>query len=494
MSSFDGSAAPQRVQAQVIEPNSYAQERYLTSTAPVRLLSSRVGRGKTYILCAGEHYKCCALPGLQVALTRLERASMENTTLETLRSHIIPGEMWAKGWSESKSCLTYPPVMCDDGKVRRSRIYLFGWTDPGRALSAEFGSIGVDQAEQLEYRHYTVAQTRLRQNDPWINARAAEYGIAPRQMSLICNPEDNEHWIAKEFDPEAGMRYVTDDAGRVTADVILSSFHDNEENLPSDYAQRLEGLKGTVYYDRLVLGKWARAEGLVFPMWNPGVHLIDTPAEWSAWGGYPPPHWSRYRGIDFGYRNPFVCLWLAQDPSTNAFHVYREWSMGERLVEDHAHVIAEHEARELRTLRECADETQAVAMRPYLNDLNIAGSFADHDAEDAATLARHGIPTRPARKSIDGCIKAICSALNGGRLFIHQSSLIEEDRTQANMKLPSTLARELSSYRWQKLAQSAANPNDGKREKPIDANNHRIDALGYVLHSLEASPRPGVWS
>jgi hypothetical protein len=484
-----GVAAPQ-----VIEPNCYAQERYLTSTAPVRLLSSRVGRGKTYILCAGEYLKGAALPGLQIALNRLERASMENTTLETLRSKTVPPVLWSRGWSESKSCFSYPPVRCDDGRVRQSKIHVFGWMDPGRALSAEFGSVAVDQAEQLEYRHYTVAQTRLRQNDPWINARAEAMGIVPRQMSLICNPEDNEHWIAREFDPESGMRLIYDDRGRVVADVILSSFHDNEENLPPDYQDRLESLRGTVFYERLVLGKWARAEGLVFPMYNPAAHLVVPPAAWSAWGGYPPPEWARYRGIDFGYRNPFVCLWVAEDPETKARYVYREWSMSERLVEDHAQVIQQVEAGELLALRAHADAEQAPRLRPYLNELYVRDAFADHDAEDAATLARYGVRTRPARKSIDGSLKEITSALNSGKLFIVQNSLMEEDRLQAHHKLPTSLARELAAYRWQKLASQPANLVDGKREKPIDAMNHRIDALGYVLYSLAVLPRPGVWT
>jgi len=478
---------------QVIQPNSYAQERYLRSTAPVRLFSSRVGRGKTHILVSGEHLKASAMPGIQIALTRLERSSMENTTLETLR-RVVPPSIWARGWSASKSCLSYPPVLRGDGKIGVSRIWVFGWLDPGRALSAEFGSIAVDQAEQLEYRHYTAAQTRLRQNDPYLNQLARSHGLAPRQMSLVCNPEDNEHWIAKEFDPEAGMRLVTDANGKPLADVILSGFHDNEENLPDDYRDRLEALRGTVYYDRLVLGKWARAEGLCFPMWDPAQHVVPPPVEWSEWNGFPPPDWPRYRGIDFGYRNPFVCLWVARSPEGVDF-VYREWSQSERLVEDHAQVIRDLEAKELAALRSAPalDGDRAIAFRPYLSELHIRDAFADHDAEDAATLARHGVRTRPARKSIDAAIRCVSGGLNRGTLKIVSTSLVAENRAEANAKLPTSLAREISSYRWQKLSETSKNPSDARREKPIDAMNHRIDALGYILYSLESATRPSVW-
>ena len=491
---LDMSGAP----AQVIEPNSYAQERYVLSTAPRVLFSSRVGRGKSFIACAKEHIACCALPGMVSAVTRLERVSMENTTLETLRTKIIPGELWAGGrdygWKASESVFRYPPVRCDDGVVRQSRIHIFGWLDPGRALSAEYGRIVVDQAEQLERRHYTVALTRLRQNDAWINARAKRLGISPRQLSLIVNPEDDEHWIAKEFDPERGMRVESTPEGRDLYEVILSSFHDNESNLPDDYQENLESLKGTVYYDRLVLGKWARAEGSVFPMWDASRHVVRRPAEWAEWGGYPPPTWPRYRGIDFGYRNPFVCLWAAQSPE-GRFYVYREWSMAERLAEDHARVILQAEADELAALRQSkaleGNEDAAYNLKPYLDALYIRGSYADHDAEDAATLARYGVRSTPAKKDIHGAIRSIASHLNRGTLLVVDDSLMEEDALQVAQKQPTSLAREVAGYRWQSISETK-NPVDDRREKPIDARNHRIDSLGYILFTLERAVRPSV--
>jgi len=488
-------AAPSS-RSQLIEPENYAQETYLRSTAPVRVMSSRVGRGKTWVICASEWVKFCALPGIKIALTRLEARSMESTTLEEFKK-FVPGEFLAANWAESKQILSGPKVRCDDGVVRQSKLHVFGWLDPARHLSAEFGSIAIDQAEQLDRRHYTFAQTRLRQNDPWINARAEKLGLAARQMSLACNPEDSEHWIAQDFDPDRGMRVERDAEGRALYEVILSSFHDNEQHLPPDYHLRLESLKGTPYYDRLVLGKWARAEGLVFPMYDPSRHLKTEAAAWSKWNNYPPPNWARYRGIDFGYRNPFVCLWVAENPETGRRHVYREWSMSERLVEDHAEQILKLEAAELHALRSApalsGDPEQAFELRPYLNELNVVASYADHDAEDAATLARHGVYTTPARKDIGACIRAIASALNRDMLVIEPGLLVTEDPLAVAQRQPSSLPRELAKLQWQKLAENRRNQSDDPKERPVDAANHRIDALGYSRHSIETAPTPSVW-
>ena len=175
--------------------------------------------------------------------------------------------------------------------------------------------------------------------------------------------------------------------------------------------------------------------------------------------------------------------------------VYREWSMSERLVEDHAEQILKLEAQELKALREAPalDEDNAFAMRPYLNVLNVAGSFADHDAEDAATLARHGVWTRPARKDIGACIRAIVRALNTDALVIEPELLVAEDALQVAQRQPTSLPKELSRLQWQKLAEQRRNPTDDPKEKPVDAANHRIDALGYILHSLESIPTPSAW-
>lgn len=485
------SAAPLSARTErIYEPNSYAQEQYLRSTAPTRLFSSRVRRGKSWVGCLSEHIKCVAVPGMVSAITRLERVSMDNSTLDTLKSKIVPTEIWHRGWSESKSVLVYPPVRCDDGVVRQSRIHIFGWLDPSRVLSAEFGSIMIDQAEQLDRRHYTFAQTRLSQNDPWVMARARSLGMGAPQLSLICNPEDDEHWIAQEFDPERGMRVERYEDGRERYEVILSGFDDNSENLPEGYHERLESLRGTVYYDRLVLGKWARAEGSVFPMWDASRHIVEPPAEWARWAGYPPPTWPRYRGVDFGFRNAFVCLWLAESPD-GVQYVYRQWAQTEMLVEDHARKILALEDDELATLRSRANAEDAEDLAPYLESLYVRMTFADHDAEDAATLARHGVRSTPARKGIHNCLQSIAGALNRGQLFVIAGSNVLEDARERAAKRPTTLEREIAGSRWARIPDSV-NAKDDRREMPIDANNHRIDALGYVLHSRERMMNPNV--
>ena len=68
-----------------------------------------------------------------------------------------------------------------------------------------------------------------------------------------CNPEGPNHWFKKFLDSDA--------------DIFCQEYtlYDNPFN-PKEFVNNLElEYQGTVYFDRYILGKWKRAEGIVFP-------------------------------------------------------------------------------------------------------------------------------------------------------------------------------------------------------------------------------------
>lgn len=68
-----------------------------------------------------------------------------------------------------------------------------------------------------------------------------------------CNPEDPSHWLKTFIDDESLDKYVQHYT------IFDNPFLPKEfvENLCKEYA-------GTIYYDRYILGKWTRAEGIIF--------------------------------------------------------------------------------------------------------------------------------------------------------------------------------------------------------------------------------------
>jgi hypothetical protein len=117
------------------------------------------------------------------------------------------------------------------------------------------------------------------------------------------------------------------------------------------------------------------AEGQVYDGFDPDIHVIDR--------FDIPKQWTRYRAIDFGYTNPFVCQWWAQDHD-GRLYLYREIYMTRRTVKVHSEQIH----------RLSAGETYAFTV-------------SDHDAEDRATLAENGIYTTAAVKDISPGIQAV---------------------------------------------------------------------------------------
>ena len=97
--------------------------------------------------------------------------------------------------------------------------------------------------------------------------------------------------------------------------VIESNTLDNPF-LPKDYVDTLLKFKGR-YKDRYVLGKWVGFEGLVYDHVDIQDIVIDS--------FDIPPHWKRYRAIDFGYTNPFVCQWWALCPEDEETEEIKGW-------------------------------------------------------------------------------------------------------------------------------------------------------------------------
>src|SRR3546814_17004871 len=61
-----------------------------------------------------------------------------------------------------------------------------------------------------------------------------------------------------------------------------------------------------VQRQRLLDGRWVAAEGIIWPEFDPAVHLVDR--------FDIPDDWTRYWTVDFGYIHTFVAQWWAVDP------------------------------------------------------------------------------------------------------------------------------------------------------------------------------------
>lgn len=235
-----------------------------------------------------------------------------------------------------------------------------------------------------------------------------------------CNPDNPNHWFKKFLDSDADIyqqSYVIDD-GALEPEVIAE--------LKKEYA-------GTVYYDRFILGKWALAEGLIYPMFSASKHIAaDTPED-GTW----------YISIDYGTYNPFSAgLWCA---------------VGDRAYRVNEYYYSGRE-KTPKTDEEYYAELERLAGGRYIERVIIdpsASSFIE-------CIRRHGrFRVRTANNDVLNGIRNVSTALNRGLL-------------QFSAECKDTI-REFGIYSWDDKSQN---------DKPIKENDHAMDDIRYFVNTI----------
>jgi len=305
-----------------------------------------------------------------------------------------------------------------------------------KILSAEHDIIYVNQVEELSLAEWETLTTRA-------TGRAGNMPYA--QTIGDMNPAWPTHWVYKRVSLTLFQSYRTENP-------VL---YDQESGEITEQGRRtelvLDGLTG-VRRARLRDGRPALAEGAVYPMWNSHLHVIDP--------FKIPDEWRRFRVVDFGFNNPFVCHWWALGPDGDMYR-YREIYMSKRTVRDHAeHIKALSVGEPIET------------------------TVCDWDAEGRATLEENGIATEQAIKDVQTGIQAVQARLdvNSGRpgLFYFRNACVETDERMEGMRRPACTEDEYPGYVW-------APSQDGKEEKevPVKKDDHGVDTTKYAVMYVE---------
>lgn len=420
------------VKARNYQPRGAAAELFAYQGREV-LISGPAGTGKSRAALEKINQHCIEYPGIRVLMCRKTRASMSESVLVTFEDKVLGSDnpMVADGPQRThRHSYQYPTG---------SEIVIGGLDKPSRLMSTEFDIIYIAEANETELTDLESLSTRLR-----------NFKMPYQQLIADTNPDHPNHYLKKRADSGA-------------IKMLYSVHKDNPRLWDAEkqawtpegviYLATLEALSG-VRKDRLYYGKWVQAEGAVYDQYNESIHLMNR--------FEIPRDWRRFRVIDFGYTNPFVCQWWAQDHD-GRLYLYREIYMSQRTVASHAAQIKELSAGE-------------VFDRPVI---------ADHDAEDRATLAAAGIQTKAAAKDISTGIQAVQERLKVAgdgkpRLFILRDSLVERDQRLADLHRPTCTQDEFTGYIWPKGI-------DGKavKESPIKENDHGMDAMRYLVKAVD---------
>ncbi len=417
----------------------------LTARQPEVLISGPAGTGKSRACLEKICAMCLLNPGMRALIVRKTATSLKTTADKTWREHVA-NELLLAGE------VTYKVADSRYDFRNGSTVQLGGMDKASRIMSSEYDIIYIQEATELSEDDWEHLTTRLR------NGR-----VSFQQLIADCNPSAPTHWLKARCDTKST--------------VLLESRHEDNPVLVdpngklttkgSSYLSVLDALTG-VRYQRLRKGKWAAAEGLIYEDFDSTIHLIDCmPDGWESW--------PRYWGVDFGFTNPFVCQFWAEDPD-GRLYLYRELYQTKRTVDGHAAVI-------LDAVAPVQTEGSSRSGRTWTEPRPRA-VVCDHDAEGRAVLERElELSTVPAHKAVSEGIQAVQVRLKPAgdgrpRLFILRGALLRRDNELAEAKKPTCTEEELPGYIW------AVKPGTGgatAKEVPVKEDDHGMDAMRYVV-------------
>jgi PBSX family phage terminase large subunit len=398
------------------------------------LVSGPAGTGKSRSCLEKVHLAALKYPGMRGLLVRKTSTSLSASALVTWRRFVVPEAVAAGvvrfygGSAEEPAQYRY---------ANGSAVILGGMDKASKIMSTEYDMVYVQEATELTEDDWEALTTRLR------------YGRMPYQQLLAdTNPDTPHHWLAGRCDRGATVKLASlhtdnpllyDDDGQLTAD-------------GARYIGKLQALTG-VRYQRLYLGRWVAAEGVIYEHWDSQVHVVDP---------FPiPSDWTRWWSVDFGYVHPFVFQWWAEDPD-GKLYLYRELYRTRRTVDEHAQDVA--------TYSKAEPPPRAV--------------ICDHDAEGRATLENElGVGTVAADKRVLEGIDAVQTRLRDRRVLLLRDCRVFRDPDLAEAHKPTCTAEEIPGYVWADYR---------TKEGPVKEQDDGCDAMRYMVAARDLGGRPRV--
>lgn len=322
----------------------------------------------------------------------------------------------------------------------------------GRIRGSSIGLAYVDEAVLVPREFWDMLITRLR---------------APgSRMLATTNPDSRNHWLHKHYIRRAA------DHGMV---VFHFTMHDNPLYFPGgevgpEYIARMERAFAGVFYQRMILGLWTTAQGAIFDMWNPAVHVV-------RWDDMPPIDRILGVGADFGTANATSSIMLGITAER-----LPDGSPAPRLIllDEWRHDPKLEDPETGATAGRLAPSEQASHVRAWLRSQNHVpkrnrgygamvrpGTFyVDPAAADFREELRKG-GTRADKADNDHAgISEMMSLMAGAR-----PRLLVTDRCRGFID-------EVTEYVW-----DAKKSDEQNIDEPVKVNDHSIDAARYAIRS-----------
>lgn len=287
----------------------------------------------------------------------------------------------------------------------------------------------------------------------------ARLSVAGALTFCNCNPDSPYHWFYTD--------YIMNDS--LTDKKVWHFTMDDNPNLDQDYVNSLKQMYKGVWYDRMILGLWRAADGLIYDMFDKEVHMQPVmkllPRTQS---GALSPAISWLVGCDYGTASVMSWGLYAKVPQLNGSNKYY------KVAEYYYDAVAE---RKQKTDSEFAAEFDRWLIRVMPEGLNyraIQAIYCDPSAVSwKLELARKGYIVLNADNDVVNGIRVVGSHLTTGDYII--------DKSCGNTEV------EYANYQWDNKAQIKG------IDKPVKVRDHTCDTDRYVIYTDSQHSLTGVY-
>lgn len=245
-----------------------------------------------------------------------------------------------------------------------------------------------------------------------------------------CNPDNPNHWFKQFLDSDADIfqqAYTIDD-GCLPPEVV--------EELKKEYS-------GKVFYGRYIEGRWCAADGLVYDMFSPDIHIIDDADTESDY----------YVSSDFGIQNATVFLLWRKERDSNRWVCINEWYYSGR--ENKVQKTVEQLVTGMETILPRTEDGEIIKPRQIIVDPSAAALIVE--------MRRKQYHVIPAENDVLDGIADVSTMLSQNRL--------------AFCRRCKNTVNEFGVYAWD--AKAAARGVDAV----IKENDHAMDAVRYLVRT-----------
>lgn len=325
--------------------------------------------------------------------------------------------------------------------------YLDTESDKYRHQSAQYDSIAFDELTQFVEAWYMYMLSRN---------RATVDGICPL-IRAGTNPGGLGHdWVKRRFIDGKQPNTAFDLGEGRTGCFIPARLQDNFILMQRDpgYWHRLLALPEDER-EALAYGNWNLFQGQYFKEWREAKHVIaafDIPATWTHW-----------IAVDYGFAEPYCCLWFARNPDDkHHVYVYRE-SYGVGL-------------RDEEQARQIVSATHGERIATAVGDPAMFNKRKEQDKPSiAAVYYRNGVKLLPAVNERVAGWQCVRRALAYTEQAKPRLQVLEGKAPNLCRTLPAMLHDPLDSE------------DMADKIKSTKTEDHAVDALRYGL-MLESMP------